>query len=97
LFYGDKKDTEVAIVIRAHLFCLCIGKILQLKEMSVIDVSPVWDNQNVLMELNRKQYHRWRCSGLQNRWGTSTVTGNDFNVAAIMEKANAIRQVQEIG
>ncbi|KAH9534470.1 hypothetical protein CY35_17G007400 [Sphagnum magellanicum] len=63
-----------------------------LKEMSAIDVSQVRDNQNVLMELNRKQYHRWRCSGLQNRWGTSTVTGNDFNVTAIMEKANAIRQ-----
>jgi hypothetical protein len=28
LFYGDKKDTEVAIVIRAHLFSLCIGKII---------------------------------------------------------------------
>jgi hypothetical protein len=28
LFYGDKKDTEFAIVIWAHLFCLCIGKII---------------------------------------------------------------------
>ncbi len=55
MFCGDKKDTEVAIVIRADLFCLCIGKLLQLKEMSVIDVSQVRDNQNVLMELNRKQ------------------------------------------
>ncbi len=27
-FMVIKKDTEVAIVIRAHLFCLCIGKII---------------------------------------------------------------------
>jgi hypothetical protein len=32
-----------------------LEKLLQLKEMSAIDVSQVRDNQNVLMELNRKQ------------------------------------------
>jgi hypothetical protein len=42
----------------------------------------------ILCQYQRRQRH----SGLQKRQGSCPVTCNNFTVAAIMEKANAIRQ-----
>jgi len=80
-------DAEIDEALMDAISGNCMGTV------AAMDLSNILGNQNISMELNRKQYQRrQRHSGLQKRQGSCPVTCNNFTVAAIMEKANAIRQ-----
>jgi len=84
---NQMSDAEIDEALMDAISGNCMGTV------AAMDLSNILGNQNISMELNRKQYQRrQRHSGLQKRQGSCPVTCNNFTVAAIMEKANAIRQ-----